>query len=103
MAIDPGVFGAYLDSEGLPMPEAEFQFAAPRKWRFDWAYPDCKIAIEVNGGAWTRGRHVRGKGYINDMEKMSEAAARGWRVIHVTPDQLLTDQTLQWIKRAMAA
>jgi hypothetical protein len=36
---------------------------------------------EVEGGVWTCGRHVRGRGYEGDCEKYSEAALRGWCVL----------------------
>lgn len=68
---------------------AEFRFCE-RKWRFDWAFPADKIAVECNGGVWTQGRHVRGKGYMNDLAKLNAAQIQGWCVLQVTPDQLLT-------------
>lgn len=70
---------------GLPKPEKEFRFAPPRQWKFDFAWPDYKVALEIEGGAWTRGRHTRGAGYIRDMEKYSEAAILGWCVLRLTP------------------
>jgi hypothetical protein len=37
---------------GLPDPEPEYAFAKAlgRNWRFDWCWPDFKIALEVEGG-----------------------------------------------------
>lgn len=72
------------------MPEAEYRFDPSRKWRFDWAFVADKIALEVEGGVWTRGRHLRGKGYLGDLEKYNAAAIQGWCVLRVTPDQLTT-------------
>jgi hypothetical protein len=46
------------------------------------------IALEVEGGVWTRGRHTRGKGFLGDMEKYNAAALGGWCVLRVTPDRL---------------
>lgn len=100
----PGtVFPALCRNHGLPEPVPELRFAPPRRWRFDYAWPDRLLALEVEGGAWVRGRHTRGAGYIADMEKYSEAAARGWRILRVTPDQLCTADTLALIERAIAA
>jgi very-short-patch-repair endonuclease len=59
----------------------EYRFAPPRKWRFDIAIPNEKIAIELEGGVFTQGRHTRGVGYLNDMEKYNAATALGWRVL----------------------
>lgn len=66
----------------------EYQFNPYRKWRSDYAFPKYKILIEIEGGVWTKGRHVRGKGYINDMEKYNNAQKLGFRVLRYTPDQI---------------
>ncbi len=93
-----------LVDRGLPAPVTELRFASPRRWRFDYAFPlnDSGVALEVEGGAFVRGRHTRGVGFVKDMEKYSEAAARGWLLIRVTPAQLLEERTMDWIVRAMA-
>lgn len=77
---------------GLYFPNIEFQyeyrFAAPRRWRFDLALPEHKIAVEQEGGLWIRGRHNRAKGYIADLEKYNEATLLGWKVLRFTPQQV---------------
>lgn len=88
---------------GLPEPEAEHRFAPPRRWRFDWAWPPESVALEIEGGAFIAGRHTRGAGFLSDLEKYSEAAARGWLVIRVTPKQLHHQQTYEWVKQAIAS
>ena len=80
---------------------AEYQFHPKRKWRFDYAIPAHKIAIEVEGGAWIDGRHNRASGFIKDMEKYNAAAVLGWRLLRVTPQQLLTTATLQMVAAAL--
>lgn len=62
------------------------------------AWPDQKLALEVEGGVWTGGRHTRGKGYLADMEKYNRATVLGWRVIRCTPSTLCNDETLDLIK-----
>lgn len=79
--------------------EKEYKFHPARKWRFDYAIPAIKMAIEVEGGVWTGGRHTSGKGFLNDMEKYNEAALMGWCLIRTTPDRLLTSKVLDLIKR----
>lgn len=76
----------------------EYRFNLERKWRFDYAIPDHMIAIEVEGGAFTGGRHTRGAGFVADMEKYNSAASLGWTLIRRTPDQLLTEKTIQLIQ-----
>jgi len=73
---------------GIAIPTPEYVFARPRRWRFDFAWIEKKIALEVEGGVFCNGRHVRGKGFINDMEKYNNAVFLGWRVLRYTPDQI---------------
>ena len=86
---------------GLPKPVAEFVFAYPRKWRWDWAWPLDGVALEVNGGVWVRGKHSRGAGQLNDFAKWSEGAARGWKVLHTTPADLESTVLCDQIRRAL--
>ena len=78
----------------------EFRFHPVRRWRADYCINPVtdKIIVEVEGGAWTRGRHTRGAGFIADMDKYNEATRLGYRVIRVTPDDLLSAKTLDLIK-----
>ena len=63
----------------------EHRFAPPRRWRFDFALIAERIAIEVEGGTWSQGRHNRPQGYQADCEKYNAAAVMGWRVLRFTP------------------
>ena len=63
---------------GLPCPFEEHRFCE-RKFRFDLAWPDRKLACEIDGAVWTNGRHSRGAGIQRDCEKFSLAAIHGWR------------------------
>lgn len=79
----------------------ELQFCGDRKWRFDYAIPDKKIAIEVEGGVWIEGRHNRASGFLKDMDKYNMAAALGWRLLRATPQTLLTAKFLNVLKLAI--
>jgi very-short-patch-repair endonuclease len=72
---------------GLPEPVPEYKFHPTRKWRFDFAWIEHHVALEIEGGIWTRGAHVRGKHFLSDMEKYNEAGKLGWRVFRFTPQQ----------------
>lgn len=80
------------------LPVKEYIFHKQRKWRFDYAIPELKIAIEVEGGVWTQGRHVRPKGYIGDMEKYNQAVLYGWSLLRFIPDDALKTKTMNLIK-----
>lgn len=67
---------------------AEHPFCSRRKWRFDFALPDQKVAIEIDGGAWVAGRHNRPVGFERDIEKLNAAAFHGWTVFRATPKGL---------------
>ena len=98
----PGVpFDRLCISCGLPKPVAEFVFAYPRKWRWDWAWPADGVALEQHGGIWVHGKHSRGAGQLNDFAKWSEGAALGWRIIHVVPDHLESSVTFELIRQAL--
>lgn len=77
----------------------EYQFHKTRKWRFDYANVEHKIAVEIEGGAFTNGRHTRGEGFIKDMEKYNEAAILGWVVFRITPTQYRQYKHLDIIDR----
>lgn len=73
---------------GLPEPIPEYRFHATRRWRFDFAWPLFLVAVEVEGGIWTQGRHTRGPGVLADMEKYNAAAIIGWRILRYSPQTL---------------
>lgn len=81
---------------------AELQFHPVRRWRFDYAIPAAKVAIEIDGGVWAYGRHNRAAGYIGDMEKLNEAARLGWRVLRYTTEDKWKTATLVQIREACA-
>lgn len=72
-----------------PEPEHEHRFHPERRWRFDFAWPESKVAVECEGGTWIRGRHSRGQGYRNDCEKYNAATSLGWRVFRCTSGMLV--------------
>lgn len=88
---------------GLPAGAvAEYRFNPTRRWRFDWAWPDARIALEIEGGAWTQGRHTRGSGFLADMEKYNAAGLAGWRVFRVTPQQFDSGEAGRLVRLALA-
>ncbi len=52
-------------------------------------HKELKIIVECEGGIWGgKGRHVRGKGYLGDMEKYNSATVLGYKVLRYTPEQM---------------
>ena len=79
----------------------EYKFHPTRKWRFDYCIPEIKVAIEVEGGIWTQGRHIRPKGMLGDMDKYNAAAIMGYKVLRVTPDTLFNLSTFEMIVQSV--
>lgn len=79
---------AQMEREGLPQAVREHRFHPVRKWRFDLAYPDRKIAFEYEGGIFSGGAHTRGKHFKSDCEKYNTAALMGWRVFRIHCDMV---------------
>lgn len=92
---------SFFTACGVPKPEPEYRFHLTRKWRFDYAWPDKKLALEVEGGVWTKGRHTRGSGFIGDMKKYNTAATLGWRILRVQPSDLMKFDTMAMISNAL--
>jgi hypothetical protein len=86
---------------GLVTPVEEYLFALPRRWRFDFAWPEQHVAAEVEGGVWTSGHHSRGRGFEADCEKYNEAAIRGWIVLRFTPGMIDDGLAVATIERAL--
>ncbi len=72
----------------------EYKFNPIRKWRADYFFPSANLALEIEGGAFTNGRHTRGKGFVNDMEKYNAMTLQGIKLLRYTPDQLNQPTTI---------
>ena len=96
-----------IRASGFPEPEQEYPFAKHlgRRWRFDFAWPDRWLAVEVDGGAWVPGggRHTRGAGFAADHDKFNRAALLGWRVLRFTSRHLADESALADITEALGS
>jgi very-short-patch-repair endonuclease len=95
------LFTACIIASGLPRPIAEHRFHEARKWRFDYAWPEQRVALEIEGGVYTGGRHTRGKGFEKDCEKYNAATLAGWRVFRVTTGMLNDGRALAILSEAL--
>lgn len=86
-----------LQAAGIPY-EREYQFAKPRKWRADFRIGTLPLLVEVEGGSWSGGRHVRPAGYRGDVEKYNEMTLRGYWLLRFTAD-MVRDGCLHMIER----
>lgn len=90
-----------IRAAGLPAPTREHSPVAGRRWRVDFAWVDQLVALEVEGGIYTQGRHNRPQGFNDDAEKYNALALAGWMVLRVTTDHIKSGQALAWLQRAI--
>lgn len=108
-------FAFLLRVAGIDPGEREHEFHPVRRWKFDFCWPDKKVAAEIEGQSWGKtvvchqcgvkvlkytkggkpsyvreagGRHTRGAGFESDVEKYNEAARLGWVVLRFTADMI---------------
>lgn len=80
----------------------EVTFAPGRRWRFDFAEPALKIAIEVEGGLYGGGRHTRAAGYQNDLDKYNAATLHGWHLLRFSTADVARGIALATTRRLVA-
>lgn len=80
----------------IPRPVREYHFATPRKFRFDFAWPDAYIAVECEGID-----HRKVQRYHKDIEKYNLAAQCGWRVFRCTA-RLMRDAPEEFVNAVAA-
>lgn len=94
------LFVALCVARGLPKPEPEFRFHPTRRWRFDFLFPG-NLALEVEGGIWNNGAHVRGAHFLSDCAKYNEAALMGYTVLRVSTQQVDSGEVFELLARAL--
>lgn len=95
-------FQEQIDSAGLKGYKRNFLFDKPiTKRHLDFAFTKEKVAVEVQGGSWSGGRHTRGAGYESDRHKGNEAQIRGWLVLEVTTTMITDGFALDYLNRAL--
>lgn len=102
----------------LPEPVREYRFAAEhvglgpglrqrlafqqlRDWRFDFAWPDRRFAVEVEGVTEHGGRHQQIGGFIGDIEKYHAALSLGWTVYRTTGTLIKSGATISLIEKKL--
>ena len=84
----------------LPLPVPEYAFAEEigRKWRFDFAWPKLKVALEVDGQV----HRIDGR-WRSDMHKFNVAMFLGWDVLHVRPEDVRCGRALRELETLLSA
>jgi hypothetical protein len=87
---DPYFFGAHCRAVGIPEPVCEYRFLPDRQFRWDYAWPDFMIAVEVEGGIWRKGggAHSHPLNIERDIEKHNLGVMAGWKLLRYAPEDL---------------
>lgn len=84
---------------------------ASPSWRFDFAWPELMVAVEVEGVTVRKGadgktqlggRHAHITGFKDDCEKYAWAAVMGWRVLRFEQSQVVSGFAVDMLVRLWA-
>lgn len=88
---------------GLPEPVREYKAIPSRRFRWDMAWPESRLLVEVQGAVWVKGGHSTGGGINRDCEKSNLATLDGWRCLSFTKDMIKDGRALAWMQAAHVA
>jgi len=86
---------------GMPEPVREYRFAPPRKFRADFAYPEQKILIEVQGGIYVKGGHSTGVGLERDYEKLNLAQLNGFKIFLFSRKMIESGEAISILEKCL--
>jgi very-short-patch-repair endonuclease len=75
----------------LPPPVRQHKVKNPktgRDWRIDFAWPEWKLGVEIQGGAWVGGGHNTALGQARDYERQNTLTRYGWRMLFFSTPML---------------
>ena len=94
-------FALHLRAKKITGFRREYRFDDKRRWRVDFAWPDLKIAVEIEGGTHTQGRHNRASGFEADCEKYNALTEQGWCLYRYTGRMVKSGEALKQIERVL--
>ena len=84
-------------------PVREYAFTPTRKFKFDFAWPHIRLAVEIEGGTkFGRSRHSRGDGFELDCVKYNLAALEGWRVLRFSTRMVRSGEAIDTVRDVLA-
>ena len=86
---------------GIPTPVRQYKISEERGYIWDFAWPNYKLLVEVQGGTWTQGAHARPGGITRDCEKLNLAVLHGWYQLNFTSDMIKKGHAAKTILRYM--
>jgi len=95
------IFAAQLNAVGLDGYVREYQAIPGRRFRFDFCWVKERLAVEIQGGTYSRGAHARPLGIKRDYEKGNLAIKYGWRVLQFDADMVKSGQALDFTEKML--
>ena len=103
-------FALQLQARAVATPERELKFGlhlGPKKvnrtwYRFDFAWPEYMIAVEIQGGVWSGGKHASPVGIRHHYQKYNQAVLEGWWVLQGDETMLRSCQLVDTLVKALA-
>jgi hypothetical protein len=91
----------HVKALSIPIPQEQFRVLPDRKFRWDFAWPEHKLAVEIQGGTWSGGAHSRGWGIERDCEKHNLAVLAGWRTLLFTGSMVHSGVAATMLEKAL--
>ncbi|MHB8815020.1 MAG: hypothetical protein ACYDAE_17350 [Steroidobacteraceae bacterium] len=106
------IFASQCRAYRLPPFERQWRFAKAvgRQWRFDFAWPTLKLAVEIDGVVVRKihgelvvsGRHATIGGIRDDNEKINSAIMLGWSVLRFLQSDVKPRHAIEMTMRVLA-
>jgi len=95
------LFESQLAGADITGYKKELRFIPDRQWKFDFAWPEQKFAVELEGAVHANGRHTRGVGFEEDCHKYNVATLLGWKVFRMTRKHVETGVAFAFVKKML--
>jgi hypothetical protein len=86
------MFSKQITVLDIPPPRREFKFMENRDFRLDYAWPEKRLAVEVQGMV-----HRIKERFLRDIEKLAMAQILGWRVLLVAGQDVRSGRAVSWL------
>lgn len=90
-----------IREDGLPEPVCEYKAIKGRQYPWDFAWPESRLLVEIQGGIYQRGAHSRGAGIERDMEKLNLATLAGYRCLQFSRRMIEDGTAVAKIRQAL--
>lgn len=84
-------FAAQIHCAGLPEPKRQLQYMFAREFKADFAWPQWKFAVEVQGNA----HRIKGR-FKSDMKRRALLLLDGWTILEVGGDEIRSGIAVKW-------